>query len=152
VLRAIPKSWFSWSFDVSEDGTSVGAVETAWTKERGRLCLGSVTCQLSRRGWLSGAFIVEYEGQVLAEAEKPSAFDRSFIVHYEQREIRLAAASPIRRPFVAREGGAEIGSIRPDHAFTRKTTIDLPGDLILPVRLFMFWLAVLMWRRAARNG
>ena len=36
----------------------------------------------------------------------------------------------------------------PDHCSTPRRTIDLPDDIVLPVKTFLFWLVVLMWRRA----
>jgi hypothetical protein len=69
-----------------------------------------------------------------------------------QRKLSLVAQSPLTRVFSVYDGDGPIGSIYPDHCFTRKTAIDLPDDIVLPVKVFLFWLVVLMWRRAKRNS
>jgi hypothetical protein len=47
------------------------------------------------------------------------------------------------------EGGKQIGSVYPEHALTRKAVIDFPEEIPLVVRVFMFWLVVILWKRAS---
>jgi hypothetical protein len=61
----------------------------------------------------------------------------------------LEAESMLRRKFVLYEGGQALGSVQPEHAFTRKAIIDLPTDIALPVRIFMVWLTLILWKREA---
>ena len=74
---------------------------------------------------------------------------RSFQVEYNDKSFTLEAESPLRRKFVLREGGQTIGSVRPEHAFTKRAIIDLPADIALPVRIFMVWLTLILWKREA---
>jgi hypothetical protein len=153
MLRAIPRSLFSWDFSIREDDVEVAGLEVAWMSERGRLVLADGTeCNLYRQGWLSGLFLLEGKGTILAQAEKPSAFVRHFEVEYDHRKLLLTAQSPFTRVFGVYNGDGEIGSIYPDHWLTRRTTIDLPDTIVLPMKVFMFWLIVLMWRRAAKSS
>ena len=153
MLRAIPRSLFSWDFSIREDDVEVAGLEVAWMSERGRLVLADGTeYNLYRQGWLSGPFVLEGEGTILAQAEKPSAFVRHFEVEYDHRKLLLTAQSPFTRAFGVSNGNGEIGSIYPDYWLTRKATIDLPDTVVPPVKAFMFWLVVLMWRRAAKSS
>jgi hypothetical protein len=152
MLRAIPRSLFSWDFSIREDDVEVARLEVAWMSERGKLNIEGIDCNLHRQGWLSGPFVLEGNGTILAQADKPSAFVRHFEVEYGHRKLLLTAQSPFTRAFGVYDGNGEIGSIYPHHWFARKTTIDLPDDVVLPVKAFMFWLVVLMWRRAAKSS
>lgn len=152
MLRAIPRGLFSWGFSILEDDAEVAGLEVAWMRERGNLDIKGTEFNLYRQGWLSGLFLLEGEGTVLAQANKPNALTRRFEVTYGRDTLSLAAQSPFTRAFGVYDGETQIGSIYPDHCFTRKTTIDLPDDIILPVKGFLFWLVVLMWRRAANRS
>ena len=63
----------------------------------------------------------------------------------------LSAVHPFTRCFKLVENGITIGTIRLNHVFTRNCFIDLPG-VSLSVQVFIFWVAVLMWRRAANSN
>jgi hypothetical protein len=152
MLRAIPSSLFSWDFSLLEDGIEMAELEVAWMRERGRLDIGGVEYNLYRQGWLSGLFVLEGDGVILAQADKPNAFTRRFEVTCDHHTYSLAAQSPFTRAFGIHDGESQIGSIYPDHWFTRKTTLDLPSDIILPVKSFIFWLVILMWRRANNSS
>jgi hypothetical protein len=153
MLRAIPRSIFSWGYSIYENEVEAARLTPAWASERGELNVGGTEYSLYRQGWLSGYFVIEGERGLLAQADKPSAFVRRFeITTYDHHELCLVAQSPMTRAFSVYERDIEIGRIYPDHCFTRKTTIELPGDMSLPVQAFLFWLVVLMWRRAKRNS
>ena len=96
---------------------------------------------------MSGAFILESAGTVLARAEKPSAFRRTLLIHYEGREFTLRATSVFWRHFVLLDGSRQIGSLAPNSVFTRGAAVDLPDEWPLPVRVFIIWLTVILWMR-----
>jgi hypothetical protein len=152
MLSAIPRGLFSWGFSILEDDAEVAGLDVAWMRERGTLDIMGAEFTLYRQGWLSGSFLLEGDGVVFAEADKPNAFTRRFEVTHGHRTLSLVAQSPFTRAFSVYDGDRQIGSICPDHCFTRKTTIDLPDDIALPVKAFLFWLVVLMWRRAKKNN
>ena len=52
------------------------------------------------------------------------------------------------RTFVLSEKTARLGSVYPEHALTRKAVIDLPEEISLAGRIFMFWLVLILWKRA----
>ena len=45
------------------------------------------------------------------------------------------------------EGSEEVGKISPDGIFTRRATVNLPETLPLPVRVFLVWLTLILWKR-----
>lgn len=147
MLSAVPDGWFSWNFTIFDDHKAIAKIDLAWVREAGELYLEGSNYRVCREGLLSGSFIIEKEGLVLARAEKPSALIRSFKVEYNNKSYILEAASALQRKFVLREGGQTIGSVRPENAFTKKAIIDLPADIAMPVRIFMVWLTLILWKR-----
>ena len=152
VLRAIPTGFFAWGFSILEGGIEAAQLEMAWIAERGSFFYAGQRYELYRQAWLSGLFILEAGGTVVAKASKVNPLSRSFDVAIGNRPIQLSALSPNTRAFGVYSGTSHIGDIYPDHFFTRKATVDLPADMALPSKVFLFWLAALMWRRAANSS
>jgi len=152
TLEAKPKAWWSWTFRVVDDGKEIAEISFACMREAGTLQLADSTYRFYRQGAFRGQFILERNGHVIAYAEKPSALVRSFNVYYGAKIYTLEAESIFRRKFVLREAGSEIGSIAPQRACYRDARIDLPETLLLPVRLFMLWLTLLLWKRDADSA
>jgi hypothetical protein len=152
MLQAAPKSLFSWDFTVSQAGRTIAEVDMSWLREKAELYVESQRYEVYREGWMSGRFVMASDAGVLAAAEKPSAWFRSFVVEYGDRRFQLAALSPFTRSFVLTEGPTSVGTAKPDFWLSRTTTIDLPDDIELPVQVFMFWLVLILWRRAANSS
>ena len=100
-----------------------------------------------RESWLCGPFVLERDGSVLARAEKPSAFFRTYLIRHGDRDYTLEPRSAFRRAFVLHDGSRQIGSIEPTSASMRGAIADLPDTWPLPVRAFVIWLAMIQWRR-----
>ncbi len=147
MLTATPKHWFSWDFVVLEGSQAVAEIDISWWRERGVLTVSGVDYHVYRQGVMSGDFILERGGLALARAEKPSAFHRSFIVEHQAKRYTLRTRSMFRRAFLLLEGEREIGSVCPEGVFTRRATVVLPADWPLPVKVFIIWLAVVLWKR-----
>ena len=149
ALRAMPRKWWSWTFSVLDDAREIGELSFACLREGGALRLRDSIYRIYRQGMFSGPFILETNGHITAYAEKPSALLRSFRVHHAGRIYTLEAESAFRRKFVLRNADSVTGSISPERALARDVRIDLPVELSLPVRLFMVWLTLLLWKRDA---
>ena len=147
MLEILPTHWYSWDVTVTDESRPVADIALSWWREKGALTIGGATYRLYREAPLSGAFVLEHAGSVLAQAEKPSIFRREFVIRHAGREYTLRRASMFRRGFVLLHGSQQVGSIAPKSAFTRKAAADLPHDLPLPVRMFIVWLTVISWRR-----
>jgi hypothetical protein len=152
MLRAIPTGFFSWGFSILEGDSEMAELEMAWIGERGNFSYEGQRYELYRQGWLTGQLVLDAGGKIVAEAKKVTPFSRTFDVVIGNRPVQLAAISPFTRAFGVYSGGNQIGSIYPDHCFTRKATLELPPDMALPARVFLFWLVALMWRRAAKSS
>ena len=149
MLRAVPKSWLSSDYRILENDTPIALINSSSWREAGELVIQGATCRVYREGLLSGAFVLECDGSILARAVKPSAVYRTFQVEHGEKKYTLEAESAWFRKFVLSEGGKPIGSVYPEHSLTRKAVVDLPEEIPLPVRIFMFWLVMILWKRAS---
>ncbi len=147
MLRAVPKHWLSSAYKVLENDTTIAMVDSSSWREAAKLTIKGSIYRAYREGLMSGAFILESNGLILARAVKPSALYRSFQVEHEGRQYTLAADSVWTRKFVLSEGGVPLGSVYPESAMTRKAVVDFPEEISLAGRIFMFWLVMLLWKR-----
>ena len=57
-----------------------------------------------------------------------------------------------RRGFVLMDGERRIGSMSPESMWTRRATADLPSDWPMPIKAFVIWLVIILWKRDANNA
>ncbi|MBN1362486.1 MAG: hypothetical protein JW993_17955 [Sedimentisphaerales bacterium] len=152
VFEARPKSLFSWGYELRRGTLVVARMDMTWLSEGGSFTWEGIGYRLSRQGFWSGDFLLEGAGQIPARATKPSPFRRHFEVHVGPRVLALEAVSPLTRAFRLLENGSLVGAVTPRSFFSRCCTVDFPDDLPVPVQVFLFWLVVLMWRRAANSS
>ena len=57
-----------------------------------------------------------------------------------------------RRGFVLMDGERQIGTMSPESMWTRSATADLPPDWPMPIKAFVIWLVIILWKRDANNG
>ena len=152
MLHATPHGIFSWDFTLSKDGVALAEIDMSWFRERAEVKIGEQTYTVYRESVMQGTFALQSGDQVLAQAQKVGAFTRAFEVNFAGRQLELKALSAWKRQFGLFENGAQIGHIGPTNWLRRKAVIDLPGDIPLPVQVFLFWLVVILWRRAAGSA
>jgi hypothetical protein len=151
TLKLIPKSWLSWDFNVLQDDHLVAEIDISQWREKGKLAIDGSHYDVYREGLLSGAFLLEGDGTRLAGAIKPSVFARSFEVEYIGKTYQWRGEL-FKRKFILSEGEQEVGSLTPDGIFTRRATAEFPDDLVLPVKVFLIWLALILWKRDAESS
>ncbi len=147
MLIAKPSSLFSWNFSIKEDGREIALIDQAWLRERSEVTIEGDVHTFARTDMLNGVFELLRAGQTVARAQKTSLFQRAFEVSLNGRSLILRAAHPFTRRFELIEGDSLIGQIAPRHMFTRTAEIDLEKSIPLAVRIFSFWLVMIMWRR-----
>ena len=94
-----------------------------------------------REGLIGGAFILALDATQLARAEKTNWISRSFTIKHGERIYRLRAAW-FGSSFILLDNGKEVGSLVPRGIFTRKTSVNLPDELPLPLQMFVIWLTL----------
>jgi len=148
MLKAVPKAWFSWDFDIVDPaGGTVANVDMSAWGEKATFAIGDRTYRMYREGMMSGAFLLEGEGTVLVRAAKPSAFRHSFDVEYKGRRYTLSRRSAWGTEYVLREESRDVGSVARDTWFGRKATVNLPQELPAAVQVFLVVLVLFLWKR-----
>lgn len=147
MLRAVPKGWFSSIHIVSENDSEIGMIHSSGWREAGELTIKGSTYRVYRESMM-GAFVLDGSGVILARAEKPSAFYRTLVVQHADKKYTLEAKSTWSSKFILLDEGQEMGSIYSEGTLKRKALGDLPEEIPLPVRLFMLWLVLILWRRS----
>jgi hypothetical protein len=151
-LTLAPRRWYSWDFIVTDDAREVATMDLSAWREKGVLAVRGDEYRVYREGAMSGDFILERSGAVLARATKPSAVHRSFVLEYRGRQYTLRAKSAFRRAFVLLDGESQIGSLAPNSVWARTATVQLPDDWPLPVQVFAMWLTIILWKREANSA
>lgn len=133
------------------DSHVTASVEFDFWSEQGSITLGSSYYGV-QHAWLSGEWLLESGGRVVAVAIKPNPLSRLFEVSYDSQNLVLRAESPFTRAFLVEQGDRLLGTIQPMHPFTRRASINSSSSIEIPIQVFLFWLVVLMWKRAANNS
>ncbi|HWM89448.1 MAG TPA: hypothetical protein VN493_01635 [Thermoanaerobaculia bacterium] len=149
ILEARPISIFTRKFSIEAEGQKIALLDSSIWRVAGAISIGRQNYQLYREGLMSGAFLLENEGQVVARAIKPSAFSSQFDLEFRGRRYSLTRASVFGRGFAVFQGEVVVGSIHPAGMFIRRTIIDLPPDWSIPFQVFVFWLVLVVWKRAS---
>lgn len=150
MLEAVPKSFFSSNFDLRSSGQSLAVLDVSLWRERAEFVLDGIPHRLYREGMLSGDFVLERAGSVIARAVKPSAFRARFEVNLSGRPFTLQRLSIFSRRFGIFSGDQQVGLIRPAAFFTQRAVLELPSDWPAAIQLYVFWLTLLIWKRDRR--
>lgn len=146
MIRAHPKSMFSWNFSLEGAGIR-GETRVNFFSENGEIVLNGEVYQVEKQGMMSGSWHLLRQGEVLVKAKKQSAMSRKTLFSAGAETVELRGESLVGRAMLLEGGGVGI-RIAPDHPFTRKSTISEAGPNP-PLTLFAFWVAVLLWKRAS---
>ena len=126
----------------------VADIDVSWWRETAVLTIEGRRYRVYREGLMSGAFILESAGTVLARAEKASAFRRTLLIHYEGREYALGATSVFRRHLFCRTVPGKSRSLAPNSVFTRRGAVDLyPTSGRFQCACSIIWLTLILWMR-----
>jgi hypothetical protein len=147
MLTATPRNWFSWNYTVFRDTDRLADLGISWWREKGTLALESRRYAVYRERPMSGKFILESDGAIVARATKPSSLRRRFLIEHAGRQYELKPRGMFSRTFELHEGSSVVGSMSARGLFSRGMNVDLPETLPLPVRMFVTWLTVLLWKR-----
>ena len=146
TLTLAPVHWYSWDFDVMDDARPLARVEMSSWGEKGVVTIDGTDHRLYREGVGSGDFILERAGHRLAKATKPSAFRSRFELSYDGWHYTVRKPSVWRREFIVERGDTQIGSLVRS-GWGRAATVTLPEAWPLAVKVFVMWLAMILWKR-----
>ena len=150
MLEAAPRHFFSNDFVVSSSDRAFTTLDVSAWRERAEFELDGASHRLYREGFMSGAFVLDRAGTIIARATKPSVFRARFELEINGREFTLQKTSVFSRRFGIFSGDRQVGEVRPAGMFTRRAVLELPPDWSPAAQLFVFWLALVIWNRDKR--
>ena len=152
MLTCLPRSICSWNFLVRGTTGGEAGLTFNWFTEQGTIDWNGTEYQVVKHGLFSGHWTLEGPEGVVVEAQKTSAFTRTFDLDTDSGPWTLQAQSVFTRAFELARSGTQFGTIVPMHMFTRRATIDCEEEVDELTQLFAFWLVVITWKRAAKNN
>ena len=151
-IRCKPNGICGWNYFLEGDGHDA-TLEFHWAGEQGNIVADETPFAVCKHGVFIGHWTLERNGEVVAAAQKTSAFCRSFEIECHGDSLLLCAESSFGRSFRVERSGDLLAQISPVHAFTRRATIETFREMWSFTAIsFSFWLVVLTWRRAASNA
>jgi hypothetical protein len=147
LIEGTPQGLVRTAYTLRVGAQELGVLQLATLRERGTLHIGSDRYTLRREGLFGGHFLLEDPFGVVAEAEKPSAFRRAFVLHGKHGDSDLRRGSWWTRTFVVEQDGQQVGSIRPVGRIRQKVSAALPVAWPAREQAFAIWLVLLLWRR-----
>ncbi len=147
MLRIIHKGWFFHSFKVFENDVEIPELEFKFGSKTMNFEIQGVDYKFeSRETFFSGgSYVIESNNSILAVAERPGVFGKTFSFVLGARQYQLGPG-PGRKPsFVLLEGERQVGEIYSETFSRRQVVAELPSELSLPIKMFMLWLFLLLW-------
>ena len=148
MMEAVPTGWLGRNFELHRHHRPIARLDVSTWSEVAEIEIEGELHQFKREGRFGGAFLLQKGDQVLARAVKPSAFKDRFEVEVEGRSYTFKRISGFRREFGLFAGKQHIGGVAPVAWYTKKSVIRVPDNWPAAVQAFVFWLALIMWKRA----
>ena len=150
MLKVVPKSWWSYTFSVTDGGRPVAqAVNRSCWRDKAELQVEGAAYTARRD---KSSFILESAGAPIARAERPRRWFREFVIEHSGRRYLLRRRSAFRRQYLLLEGSTRAGSITPGGLFGRKAAVELPPDVPLHLQIFIIWIVMTLWKHDDNAG
>ncbi len=152
VIQCLPKGLCSWNYVIQGLGRHV-EIKFNWISEIGAILIEGNELSIIKHGITSGKWTLEVDGKLLASAKKRDAFSRTIDIADDSGAYVMEAVSAFGRTFNLELDSQIFAVIKPDHALTRRATIEVRSSQVeFTTLIFAFWLVVLMWKRAANSS
>ncbi len=152
MLTCTPRSIFSSDFKIEGADAGPASASFRFFGEQGEIFLAGATYMVRKHGLLSERWTLERNGEICAEAIKPSGLLRRFEIRSGGKLFALKAQSAMTRTYNVFSSDTVVGTIRPAHFFTRRAFVDCSPSVPGLLQLFAFWLAAITWQRAANSS
>lgn len=151
--KVAPRRWYSWDFTVSDErGQEMGGVKLSPWWNRGSVIVGGLEYRVFRDRLAGVGFALEGAGPPTARAVGRRALWSGVTILWNESTYQLVARSPWRRGLALWREGEKVGLVVPERVFRRGARAELPADLPPVVRLFVIWLAEMLWKRAYQKA
>jgi len=148
MLRVVPKGWFFRTYQILDNDTIVAILESSFWREAAELTIQGSRYSLAYQGFGTGLFLLTSGGSILARAVQPKTFYRSLQVELSGKQYTLEAERVMSNKFVLSDGEVRAGAVYFQSALSTKVVLDLPEEIPLAERVFIFWLVSVQWNRS----
>lgn len=149
MIRCLPIGICSWDYDLQGDGHHA-QLGFRSMREQGDLFIDQIQHEVVKPSVFTGEWnFMGPQGQVFS-ATKLGIFTRGIEIQGREGAFNLGALSAFGRTMLVDGPGTNF-QIAPDHAFTRRASVEGTWQDFRLV-CFSFWLTAMMWRRAARSS
>src|SRR5262245_32178238 len=148
MWQAHPVGWLARTYAVEERGRPLATLEFGSWSERGALTLADERLEIVREGWWNPRFHLIRRAR-LATASRTSLFRSAFTIEHDGEHYTLGPNSWLGRSYTLSLVHRNLGEIRPQGFLDRRFLVELDEELAPELRLFAFWLVLLVRRRAA---
>jgi hypothetical protein len=130
-------------YDLDEDGRSLGELRQLRREGAQFTADGE---QLVIRRERSKRFLLDGPRGSGVTAERET--HRRWVLTTPNERLELVRPSIWRSPWELHRGGVPVGRIEPQGWFGKTSHADLPADLPLAVRVFVYYVVLVQWERA----
>ena len=149
TLEINRKAFFSWEFDVLQNGAPAGRIEGLGWPERSIVTLGQAEYEVSADRSGIDAFNLDSNGLRLAHVEKPHVFTRVLDVSHADKVYTFRRSSLFSSKYELMDNEQTVGSVFPKGALKKGAIVELPDQFQTPFKLFLGWVALVLWKRQA---
>lgn len=149
ALEAVPKGWLSGGLVVESKGQPVADISGKWWPNTAVITIDDVRFDVSCKGFLHWTYELRTEDVLVASATSRGWFRTVFDIRHGEEEYELSFASGWGSVFQLKSGSRHLGELSMKKWFSQRVQIDLDPMLPLPLRLFVLWVAVSIWRAQA---
>jgi hypothetical protein len=148
MLHLSPKSRLSWSFDITDNGVTVGNLDLARMKSSGSFNIRGTRFELKREG-MFGPLALYSDGRIIARAKRAAVFRPRYRISADDRQLELMGTFMPRGATLA-HGDIVVATIRRPRVFSRAVSIEPLQNAPLPLLILATAVMVLYWRAASR--
>jgi hypothetical protein len=149
VLRTEPAGWGSWSARINSGDHPLTELRISLFRSRGRFSLHGEEFSVDPQGLLGTTAVLRKGSNIIARAEKTSAFRRRFRITSAGHRLDLVSRSWSGREYALLLGSQEVGMVRRTGFGGRKITMEFPDQVPVFLQVFLAYLVLCQAKREA---
>lgn len=148
MLEFKPRGLFSADYVFRTPSHELVVIEQSSWRDRAQFALQTLRYAMWREKAWSGDYVIDRaDGTRFGRARRPRYFREKYELDLGGRTFQMRRKSAWSREFVIQDGEKLVGMIRPASTFSRRVLVTLPDEWPLQFQVFVFWLALVSWRR-----
>jgi hypothetical protein len=152
VLEAEPTGWASKSTVIRSGGEEITRLDITHWKSHGSFSLDGEDFRIEPQGFFLVNAHLKKGSTIIARAEKPSFWRRSFRITSAGHSMTLESLGWRGRSYALLMGSQEVGRVTREGMTGRRIQLTFPDEVPLFLQVFMTYLVVCQAHREAAAG